>query len=227
MSFRSFLYEDFDRASVGPVAGSAELPACASAACGDGLRRESEIVRREGFEAGRTHGFAQGRQAALEEAEARLARYLPDLLVNLGGAVAEMSRVKLAYERDASLLASAALRQMLPIVAERGLGQEAAALVAKVVADVPAPAIEVRTNARTREAIERWCGQLPSGVRLIVDGTVPEGSVRCDWADGQAHFEGAAMTEAVLAILDRCIDAVDRAHATPRCLEESCPPKED
>lgn len=227
MSFRSFLYEDFDRASDGPVAGATDGSAGASTACGDGLRRESEIVRREGFEAGRTHGFAQGRQAALEEAEARLARDLPDLLANLGGVVAEMGRVKLAYERDASLLASAALRQMLPIVAERGLGQEAAALVAKVVADAPAPAIEVRANARTGEAIERWCGPLPSGVRLIIEGNVPDGGVRCDWAVGQAHFEGAAMTEAVLAILDRCIDGVDPAYATPGCLEQACAPKED
>jgi hypothetical protein len=35
------------------------------------------------------------------------------------------------------------------------------------------------------------------------------------------------MTEAVLAVLDRCIVTVDRAHATPRRLEESCSPKED
>jgi hypothetical protein len=227
VSFRSLLYEDFDQVSPASIAGSINVSARASSEPEGRLSREIEIVRREGFEAGRTQGVAEGRQAALKEAEVRLARDLPDLLANLGGASADMGRAKLASERDAFLLASAALRQMLPIVAERGLGQEAAALVAEVVADVPAPVIEVHASPRTREAIERWCGQLPPGVALVTNGDVPEGGVRCAWAHGQAHFDGAAATEAVLAILDRCIDRMDRAPATSLPIEQAPPQNED
>jgi hypothetical protein len=209
MSFRSFLYESFDEASHGSIGGGVSGPNGAPSERDLRPRTELEIGRRESFEAGRTQGFAEARRAALEEAEVRLARDLPELLANLGGAAAAMDRVQRACERDALRLAHAALRQLLPIVAERGLGQEAAALVAEV-ANVPAPAIEVRAAQRTREAIERRCGGLPSGVTLITDPELPEGGVRCAWANGQARFDGAAVTEAVLAILDRCLDHVDQ-----------------
>lgn len=224
MSFRSFLYEDFDQDPQASGAGSSGAPAGASPEREGRLYREIEIVRREGFEAGRTQGLTEGRRAALEEAEVGLARDLPDLLTRLGGAAAEMARVKLACERDALLLTSAALGQMLPIIAERGLGREAAALVAEVVANVPAPVIEVRASPHTREAIERWCGRLPSGVTLITDGDVPEGGVRCAWSNGQAHFDGAAVTREILAILDRC---VGQAPAMSPSVEQGIPQKED
>jgi hypothetical protein len=210
MSFRSFLYESFDQASRGSIGGGVSRPEGAPSERDLRPRTELEIARRESFDAGRTQGFAEGRRAALEEAEVRLARDLPELLVNLGGAAAAMDRVQRACERDALRLADAALRQILPIVAERRLGQEAAALVAEVIANVPAPVIEVRASPHTREAIERRCGRLPSGVTLTTDPELAEGGVRCAWANGQARFDGAAVTEAVLAILDRCLDRVDQ-----------------
>jgi hypothetical protein len=210
MSFRSFLYESFDEASHGSIGGGVSGPNGAPSERDLRPRTELEIARRESFEVGRTQGFAEARRAALEEAEVRLARDLPELLANLGGAAAAMDRVQRACERDALRLAHAALRQLLPIVAERGLGQEAAALVAEVIANVPAPAIEVRAAPRTREAIERRCSGLPSGVTLITDPELPEGGVRCAWANGQARFDGAAVTEAVLAILDRCLNQFDQ-----------------
>jgi hypothetical protein len=210
MSFRSFLYESFDEASHGSVGSGVSRLQGATTERDLRPRTELEIARRESFAAGRTQGFAEGRRAALEEVEVRLARDLPELLVNLGGAAAAMDGVRRACERDALRLTDAALRQMLPIVAERGLGQEAAALVAEVIANVPAPAIEVRTSQRTRAAIERRCGRLPSGVTLITDPELPEGSVRCAWANGQARFDGEAVTEAVLAVLDRCLDQIDQ-----------------
>jgi hypothetical protein len=209
MSFRSFLYENFDvatHASIGGAIGSLEG---ALSEREPRPRTEMELARRESFDAGRSQGFAEGRRAALEEAELRLARDLPDLLANLGGAAAAMDSVKRACERDALRLTHAALRQMLPILAEHGLGQEAAALVAEVIANVQAPVIEVRASRRTREAIERRCNQLPSGVTLTTDPELPEGSVQCAWASGQARFDGAAVTEAVLAVLDRCLDRID------------------
>lgn len=223
MSFRSFFYEDFDQDSQASIAGAIDGPAGAISEREGRLCREIESVRREGCEAGRAQGLTEGRRAALEEAEVRLARDLPDLLTSLGGAVAEMGRVKLACERDALLLTSAALGQMLPIIAERGLGREAAALVAEVVANVPAPVIEVRASPRTRQAIERWCGRLPSGVTLVTDGDVPEGGVRCAWSNGQAHFDGAAVTREVLAILDRC---VGQAPAMSPSVEQGVPQKD-
>jgi hypothetical protein len=51
--------------------------------------------------------------------------------------------------------------------------------------------------------------------------------VRCAWAPGPAHFDGAAATEAVLAILDRCIDRMDRAPATSLPIEQAPPQNED
>jgi hypothetical protein len=213
MSFRSFLYENFDQASHASIGGSSSSPAAALSEHDPRPRTEMEIVRREGFDAGRIQGFAEGRRAALEEAEVRLARDLPDLLVNLGGAAAAMDHVKRACERDALRLTDAALRQMLPIVADRGLGREAAALVAEVIANVPAPAIEVRASHRAREAIERCCGELPAGVTLATDPELPEGGVQCAWASGQARFDGAAVTEAVLTILDRCLDRIEQGPA--------------
>jgi hypothetical protein len=206
MSFRSFLYENFDHASHASIGDLLGGPEGAPAERDPRPRTEMEIARRESFDAGRTQGFAEGRRAALEEAEVRLARELPDLLVDLGGAAAAVDRVKRACERDALRLTEAALRQMLPIIAERGLGQEAAALVAEVIANLPAPVIEVRAAHRTREAIERHCGQLPAGVTLATDAELPEGGVRCVWANGQARFDGASVTEAVLTILDRRLD---------------------
>jgi flagellar biosynthesis/type III secretory pathway protein FliH len=210
MSFRSFLYESFDQTSQGSIGGGVSTSNGAPSERDLRPRTELEIARCESFEAGHTQGSAEARRAMLEEAEVRLARDLPELLANLGGAAAAMDRVQRACERDALRLTDAALRQLLPIVAERGLGQEAAALVAEVIANVPAPAIEVRAAPRTREAIERRCGGLPSGVSLITDPELPEGSVRCAWANGQARFDGAAVTEAVLAILDRCLNQVDQ-----------------
>jgi hypothetical protein len=209
VSFRSFLYQDFDRAPDGAIGNAIDRAPDIAPAAAARPYREIDIVRREGFEAGRTRGFAEGRQAALETAEVRLARDLPEFLVNLGGAAAEIERARLACERDALLLAAAALRQMLPIVAERGLGCEAAALVAEVVAHAPAPGIEVRAAPRTRDTIERRCGRLPSGVTLVTAPEMPEGGVHCVWASGQARFDGAAIAEAVRAILDRCLDGVD------------------
>jgi flagellar biosynthesis/type III secretory pathway protein FliH len=210
MSLRSFLYENFDAASHASVEGPISRPEGALSAHELRPRTELEIARREGFDAGRTQGFAEGRQTALEEAEVQLARDLPDFLVNLGGAAAAMDGVKRACERDASRLTEAALRQMLPIVAGRALAQEAAALVAEVVANAPAPVIEVRAAHHTRAAIDRRCRQLPPGVEIVTDPELPEGSVRCAWASGQARFDGTAVTEAVLTILDRCLDRLDQ-----------------
>ena len=214
MSFRSLLYENFDKASRAPAGGPLGRPERALLECEPRPRSEIEIVRQEAFDAGRARGLAEGRQAAVEEAEVRLARDLPELLVGLGGAAASIEEVKRACERDALRLTEAALRQMLPMVADRGLGQEAAAFVAEVIANVPAPAIEVRAAERTRAAIERRCGELPSGVELVTDPDLPEGAVRCAWAGGQARFDGAEVTRAVLAILDRCLDPLDRAPAS-------------
>ena len=205
MSFRTFLYQDFDLASHASIAGAINGSAGALPEHETRPYREVDIVRREGFEAGRTQGMAEGRDAALQEAEVQLARDLPALLADLGGAAADLARAKRACERDAALLAGAALRQILPIVAERGLRQEAAALVAQVVANVPAPEIEVRASPRTRATIERRCGPLPSGVALVDDADIPEGGVRCRWTNGEARLDGAAVTQAVLAILDRCL----------------------
>jgi hypothetical protein len=205
VSFRSFLYQDFDRAPDGSIGSG--LNGGAGALPDDAARpyRELDMVRREGFEAGRAHGFAEGRQAAFEEAEVRLAHDLPELLASLGNAAGEMARAKAACERDALLLGGAALRQILPIVAERGLEREAAALVVEVIANAPAPAIEVRAAPRTRDAIERRCPMLPPGVTLITAPEVPEGGVRCVWANGEARYDGAGVTRAVLAIIDRCL----------------------
>jgi flagellar biosynthesis/type III secretory pathway protein FliH len=221
---RSFLYENFDAASHASIKGSISNARDALSERDPRPRTEIEIARRESFEAGRTRGVAEGRSAALEEAEVRLARDLPDLMVNLGGAAAELDRVKRACERDALRLTDAALRQILPIMAERRLGQEAAALVAGVIANVPAPAIEVRASHRTREAIERRCGRLPSRVTLTTDPELQEGAVRCAWVNGQARFDGAAVTEAVLSILDRCLDRMDR---DPAQAPQQHPQRED
>lgn len=215
MSFRSFLYENFDEASHASVGGSAGRPETALSARDPRVRTELEITRRECFDAGHAQGFAEGRQAALEEAEVRLARDLPDLLVNLGGAAAAMETAKRACERDALRLADAALRQMLPIIAERGLGQEAAALVAEVIANVPVPAIEIRAPRRTQAAVERHVGRLPAGVTFVTDPEVPEGGVRCVWTNGQARFDGAALTDAILTILDRCLERMDENPSRP------------
>jgi hypothetical protein len=209
MSFRSFLYENFDQLSHARIEGSLGKAEGAFSDRDPRPRTEMEIVRREGFEVGRTHGFAEGRQAALAEAEVRLARELPDLLVSLGGAAAVMDSVKRACERDALRLTDAALRQVLPIMAGRELGEEAAALVAQVVANVPAPVIEVRAAPRTHAAIERHCGRLPTGVTLVVDAELPEGGVRCVWANGHARFDGAAATDAVLTTLGEYLDRID------------------
>jgi hypothetical protein len=223
VSFRAFLYEDFDRAAPASMPNAASGSAAAPPEREDRPFREIDIVRREGFEAGRAQGLAEGRRAALAEAEVRLAQDLPHLIANLGGAAAEIAKVKLACKRDAALLAATALRQMLPIVAERGLGQEAAALVAEVLANAPAPAIEVRAPARMHEAIERRCAPLPSGVTPVVDADVPDGGVRCAWANGLARFDGAAMTEAVLAILDRCLEGSDPPRVSSSAPEHNAP----
>ena len=213
MSFRSFAYANFDAASharIGGALGGAIGPERSSQ---PRPRTEAEIARREGFDAGRAQGLAEGRRAAVEEAEARLARDLPDLLVSLGSAAAAMDAVRRACERDALRLADAALRQMLPIIADRGLALEAAALVAELIANVPAPVIEIRASQRARAAIEQRCSPLPSGVTITTDPDLPEGGVRCAWTDGQARFDGAAVTEAVLAVLDRCLDRIDQEPA--------------
>ena len=225
MSFRSFLYQDFDRAPDGSI--GSRVNGGAGALPEDQARpyRELDIVRREGFEAGRTRGFAEGRQAALEEADVRLAHDLPELLVNLGGAAGEMARAKAACERDALLLAGAALRQILPIVAERGLEGEAAALVAEVIGHAPAPAIEVRAAPRTRDAIERQSTMLPPGVTLVTAPEVLEGGVRCVWANGEARYDGAGVTRAILAIIDRCLGG--DAPARVPCFEQAPRDKEN
>jgi flagellar biosynthesis/type III secretory pathway protein FliH len=210
MSLRSFFYENFDEALQASIGGSIGDPEAALPEREPRPRTELEIARRESFDAGRTQGFAEGRRAALEEAGVRLARDLPELLVNLGGAAAAMDAAKRTCERDALRLADAVLRQMLPILGERGLDQEAAALVARVITNVPAPAIEVRACQRTRDTIEQRCGPLPSGVTLTTDPDLPEGGVRCVWAHGEARFDGAAVREAALAILDRCLDRADQ-----------------
>jgi hypothetical protein len=212
VSFRSFLYEDFDLAAPAAIAGALN-GAAAMPEPGPRPYREIDIVRRESFEAGRAHGRTEGRQAALDEAEAQLARDLPDLLASLGGAAADLARAKRACERDAARLAAAALRQILPLVAEGGLGREIAALVAEVVANVPGPEIEVRAAPRTLDAIAHRCGTLPPAVALVSDASVPEGGIRCRWHHGEARFDGAAVTEAVLAILDRCLCESDDAPA--------------
>jgi hypothetical protein len=213
MSFRSFLYENFDAASHAWIGGSIGRLEGGPSEYDPRPRTEIEIALRESFDAGRAQGLAEGRRAALEEAEVRLARDLPELLVSLGGAAAAMDRVKRACERDALRLSEAALRQILPIIADRGLGREGAALVAEVIGNVSAPVIEVRAAERTRAAIERHCSPLPSNVRLATDPELSEGGVRCAWTNGQAHFDGAAVTEAVLAILDRCLDRIDHEPA--------------
>lgn len=223
MSFRSFLYENFDAASHASIGGTVARLEGGLPPRDPRPRTEIEIARRESFASGRTQGFAEGRRAALEEAEVRLARDLPELLVDLGGAAAAMEQVRRACERDALRLADAVLRQVLPTVAERGLAQEAAALVAEVVAKVPAPAIEVRASPRAREAIERRCSRLPSGVMLVTDPELPDGGVRCGWAHGQARFDGASVAEATLRILDRCLDR-DAGEPVPA---QEQPEKED
>lgn len=215
MSFRSLLYENFDEAPHASIGGSVSCSETALSGRDPRMRTEMEIARRESFDAGRAKGVAEGRQAALEEAEVRLARDLPDLLANLGGAAAAMERARRACERDALRLADAALRQMLPILADRGLGQEAAALVAEVIANVPVPAIEVRAARRTQETIERHVGRLPAGVTLVTDPEVAEGGVRCAWTNGQVRFDGAAVADAILTILDRCLERVDEDPSRP------------
>ncbi len=216
MSFRSLLYENFDDASHVSLGGAIGEPQGAAAQRPPRPRTELEMARHESFAAGRNQGFAEGRRAALEDADVRLAHDLPALLVNLGGAAAAMEQVRRDCARDALRLTRAALRQMLPIVAERGLAEEAAALVADVIAKVPAPVIEVRAAPRTRETIERRCGPLPPGVTVATDPELAEGGVRCAWADGQARFDGATIAASVLAILDRCLDRSDQGQPLPQ-----------
>ena len=216
MSFRSFLYENFDEASHVSIGGAIAEPQGASAQRQPRPRTELEMARHESFDAGRNQGFAEGRRAALEEADVQLARDLPALLGDLGGAAAAMEQVRRDSARDALRLTRAALRQMLPIVGERGLAQEAAALVADVIAKVPAPVIEVRAAPRTRATIERHCGPLPPGVTVATDPELAEGGVRCAWASGQARFDGAAIAGTVLAILDRCLDRSDQPSPLPQ-----------
>jgi hypothetical protein len=96
-----------------------------------------------------------------------------------------------------------------------------------VVANVPAPALEVRASARTQEAIRRRCAPLPAGVVPVIDPETPDGSVRCAWGNGRARFDGAAVTEAIAAVLDRCLVSIDQARAASPAPDRTAPQKED
>jgi hypothetical protein len=207
--FRALRYPTFDRDDPGAAGDGAGFAPLAGTDGHEALER----ARQEAFEAGHAQGLAAGRAEARGQATAKLAEALPEALAALNAAAAEAGAVRQACERDAYLLVRAVLRQLLPTLADQGLGHEIAALVGEVVQNAPARTIEVRAAAATRGAIERLCGPAAAGISLTTDPALPEGSVSCRWTDGGARFDGHRIKESVLAILDRRLHELGRAPA--------------
>jgi hypothetical protein len=204
VSFRSYRYECLD----GDGAMSSREGAD-GAFLDEGLaeRREARVTaRRSDFEAGHARGLEEGREAARREAEAELLERLPAALAQLGSAVADLRSATRRSEEDALRLVRAILRQLMPKLADRILSLELATQVADIVAGAQAPTIEIRCSGRSREVIRRLCGPMPAGVELIADPAVADATLACVWADGSAHFSAQAVTEAVSAIIDRCLN---------------------
>lgn len=204
MSARSYRYECFDGATaiaVGAAAGGAMLDEDLAE-----LHHECEKARQRGFDAGQALGFAEGRNAALQEVEAKLVERLPQALAQLSEAVLEMQAAKQSSQQDAILLVRAVLRQLLPKLADRAFSLELAAQVEGIVAGAQAPNIEIRCSERTRNIIRRLCGPLPAGVEIVADPALGEASLACAWADGGAHFSAEAVIHAVSTIIERCLD---------------------
>lgn len=218
MSFRSFRYQSFDRDDAAVSMRASELLAGTELLSGDAcdLQEPAATVHRQAFEAGRAQGLAEGREAALREAEAELAHRLPETLRALDEATTEARTAKHACEHDALLLVRAVLQQLLPKLAERTLSLEVAAQVADVIAGTQAPSIEIRCAQKTRDVVKHLCGAMPTGVELVCDPALTEGSMTCAWTDGGARFDGKALTEAVVDILDRCLSEAEHAELGAR-----------
>jgi chorismate mutase len=196
VSFRSYRYECLDGdGAMSPREGAG------GAFPSDGLadlRESRETARRSDFEAGHARGLEEGREAELLER-------LPAALTQLGSTVADLRSAKRTSEQDALRLVRAILRQLMPKLADRILSLELATQVADIVAAAQAPTIEIRCSERSREVIRRLCAPLPAGVELIADPAVADATLACVWADGSAHFSAQAVTEAVSAIIERCL----------------------
>jgi flagellar biosynthesis/type III secretory pathway protein FliH len=202
VSFRSYRYECLGEGGATRAArGAAFLDEDFGA-----LHEARETLRRSEFEAGHAQGLEEGRKSALRAAEVALAERLPAALAQLGDAVAELRSAKRKSEQDALLLVRAILRQLLPKLADRVLSLELATQVADVIASAQTPTIEVRCSERTRDVVRRLCGPLPAGVELMADPAIAEASLACVWADGSAHFNAQAVTDAISAIIERCLN---------------------
>ncbi|MGH6945502.1 MAG: hypothetical protein ACREH6_14965 [Geminicoccaceae bacterium] len=202
MTFRGFRYQSFDQ--TGPVGMRSMHRLASSSGVFEEEKREAiEAARCEGFAAGREEGIAAGREAALAQAEMQLASALPNALATLQSAVGDVKAIKEQCEHEALSLVRAALRQVLPILADKAFSHEVAALVSRVIANAPSPVVEIRSASHTREVVERLCGPVPADIRLVTDSALPEGGVVCAWSSGSARFDANALREAVLSILDR------------------------
>lgn len=205
MSFRCLRYESFD--DLASPRGLAAEPGRIAFEFDADAQEAIERARLQGLETGRAEGFEAGRQAALRDEAARLNQILPEVLAVLRQAAGEVQSVRIACERDALALVRTVLHQALPNLSEHALAREIAGFVADLIARAPAPALEVRTAATTRELLRRLLQPVPDGVRLLADQDLPEGKAVCCWASGDAWFDAKGLQEQILSILDRCADA--------------------
>lgn len=171
------------------------------------------------LEAAREEGYIKGHTAALDEAAQSEAHVSATALRTIAEGIDRMDAAQQAYfmdlERNATRLAFAIARRLLPATAETVALEEMSAMVASVLPDLmDQPRLMVRVHGALADTVRTAVRDLQttSGYegRVLVrpDNTLAPGDCRLEWGDGGLERDQARLWSEIEAAVSRHLDEV-------------------
>lgn len=192
----------------------------------------------EDMEVARGQGFAEGKQAGINEAAAAIDRQIAETLDQIGSRLPDLfTAQENAVEelrRQGILMIRALARKVLPGQAERGAMEEIDHMAGLVLERLRSePSIVFRVNDSLNEAVESRLAEiaaqkgLAGSIKVIGDADIPPGDCRIEWADGGAERRTDALLDEIDQIIARNLGRdADALFAVPSSPEspETAPP---
>lgn len=162
----------------------------------------------------RAEGFAEGREQALREAAQSMELRLTEAFESVGGRLDEIisgtQAAHAAAGRDATAIAVAISRRMVPELYRRNAASEIELTVANVLSRVLETgqltvhtAEDLADPLRDRIAALAEARGIGDHVRIAVDPTLTEGDCRIEWPGGGAERTGTTLWGEIEAIVEK------------------------
>ncbi len=182
-------------------------------------REPSNTFSEDDLARAHAEGLAEGRKKAAAEAADSVERRLAEAIDSLDGRLSEL----FAHRQDAdnraageaTLVATAIARKMVPEFYRRNAAGEIEHAVTTVLDQMLEPStLTVRTNELLRDEVSERITALTQQrgfagrVTVTADPNLPEGDCRVEWAGGGAELNAAAKWREIDAIIERNLGGV-------------------